>query len=170
MKKIIAILLLLSTLFALVACGGVSDKVERPVGTPGDGTVRPQSTTPAPTEPDPVRDNYYEEMGNVSVYDDVYMVITHGDTSYTVTEADTVSTLLIAISSAVLLEVETIEENVLSIRIYRRGVEERDISYPYIKLDDPNSRKDKIYRATISGWSAEAYVLDILRIDGILTE
>jgi hypothetical protein len=170
MKRIIAALLMLSTLTALAACGGVSDTVERPLGTtPGESPV-PVVTTPVPTEPDPVRDGYYEEIENVFVYDDVYLVITHGENSYTVIDPDTVSTLLHAASAAVLEEVEKKGDTVLTIRIYRKGVVDREIHYPYVELDDPDSRKDKVYHATISGWSAEAYVLDILRIDGILPE
>ena len=170
MKRIIAVLLMLSTLVTLVACGGVSDTVDRPQGTtPGENPM-PVATTPAPTEPDPVRDGYYEEIEQVFVYDDVYLVITHGKNSYVVTDPDTVSTLLHAASAAVLEEVEKKGDTVLTIRIYRKGVVDREIHYPYIELDDPDSRKDKIYHATISGWSAEAYVLDILRIDGIITE
>ena len=165
MKKIFAILLAALTLLALASCGGgISDVVD---STPR----RPGGTTPAVTTPvvtDPVRDSYYAEMDEIRAFENVYLEIDLNGATYVITDEDTASTLLFGITAVDLRRVEKAGNTELTVRVYRDGALERTVHYPYVTVSDPNSGKDVVYHAYISGISAELYVLDILEIDGII--
>ena len=161
MKKIIAVLFLAASLTVLSACGGISDVVD---GTTPSGN--PAETTPVVT--DPVRDSYYEDLEEIRVFDNVYLEITYGGKIYTITDTDTASTILFAITAVQLTKTDKPAENTMQIRVYRNGAAEYEVQYPYVEVTDPDSGKAMTYYASINDWSADAAILDVLRVDGVI--
>ena len=162
MKKTTAILLTVCTIAVLlVSCGGISDVLDSGLVT----TPRDESTLGA-TEAvtDPVRDSYYEEIEEIRVFENVIVEIDYDGQTYVITNEDTASTILLAVTSIQMREAKA-EENPVTVRIYRAGSLDYEVSYPFVSVPD-ESGKEKIYRAYINGFSADLVILDILEVDG----